>query len=289
MNNLGILSLLLLFPSLWLLLKRSAPRDSPAQILAYAVRSLGQRPVRVYFLSLLSVLAVDVALTALDAHFTAIVGHDYAAEILRLEGRTVAFVQAWSSPPAVRLFFVWVYVVVYPLLFLQLILVLHRQGETTALLRFARAFVLNYVLALPFYLFFPVTEVGHIEGSGATPILDAWFPEFMKAGRNFSGIDNCFPSLHTSLSVTAAVVALASSNRALRWTTGIFAGLIALSTMVLGIHWVADVAAGVPFGALCAWLGTKVGRNVQGLDHVRRVGDALPRDVEGRPVDHRDA
>ena len=156
------------------------------------------------------------------------------------------------------------------------------------LLRFARAFVLNYLVALPLYLFFPVTEVGHFPGSGAVPILDAWFPDFMKSGRSFSGIDNCFPSLHTSLSVTAAVVAHASPNRALWRTTAAFAGLILLSTMVLGIHWAVDVFAGIPFGFLCVWLAEKIGRHAQGLGHVRRVGHASAGDVEGGAVDHGD-
>lgn len=228
------------------------------QIFGSGLHALAERKKRRYFLSLLGVLLADVGLTAIDPYFTRWVGHDFARDLLELEGSFVARIQSATAFFPVQAFFVWIYVLVYPLLMLHLLLVLHHEQSHLALRRFWWAFVLNYTLALPFYFFFPVTEVGWVEGSGAVPILETYFPSFMAQGRQFSGIDNCFPSLHTSLSVTAALVAQGGKNRRLATVCWLAASGIVLSTLVLGIHWGMDLIAGIGHAWLCVWLAKRL-------------------------------
>lgn len=261
MDNLSRFSLILFLPTLWILLRLSAPGESPLAILSYSLRSLRERKALLYFASLLSVLAIDVVLTAYDSAFTKWIGHDFSKEIFAIEGRFVASVQELFAANALRLTFVWIYVLIYPLLLLSVLLLLHYREDSFALAHFWWAFVLNYALALPFYLFFPVTEVGWIADSGAVAVLEETFSDFSQFGRQFSGIDNCFPSLHTSLAVTAAGIAFQARSRAFRIVTATAAGAILLSTLVLGIHWGLDLIAGLAHAALCLWLGKRLARS----------------------------
>ena len=76
------------------------------------------------------------------------------------------------------------------------------------------ALLLNYFVAVPFYLFVPVNEVWFVHPQVKFLILDV-FPSFEREYRALSGLNNCFPSLHTSISVTLALIASKSGIR--RW------------------------------------------------------------------------
>ena len=122
------------------------------------------------------------------------------------------------------------------------------------------AYLANYALGLPFYLVFPVREAAWSGLSDAQPLFEALYAGASFETRLGSALDNCFPSLHVSLTFSAWAVALASGDRALRLTTGAFALLTAYAVVALGIHWALDAAVGIPFGLLCAWIGLRLGR-----------------------------
>jgi membrane-associated phospholipid phosphatase len=123
---------------------------------------------------------------------------------------------------------------------------------------FCTAILLNYLFALPFYLFIPVNEVWFVHPQVKFLMLDV-FPTFEQDYRSLSGINNCFPSLHTSISVTIALVASRSGIR--RWAifTWINAVIIVFSIFYLGIHWFTDMFAGVTLAIVAAIIGLKVG------------------------------
>jgi membrane-associated phospholipid phosphatase len=123
---------------------------------------------------------------------------------------------------------------------------------------FCIAILLNYFLAVPFYLFVPVNEVWFVHPQVKFLMVDV-FPTFEQDYRSLSGINNCFPSLHTSISVTIALVASRSGIR--RWAifTWINALIIVFSIFYLGIHWFTDMFAGVALAIFAAIVGLKVG------------------------------
>jgi membrane-associated phospholipid phosphatase len=123
---------------------------------------------------------------------------------------------------------------------------------------FCIAILMNYFLAVPFYLFVPVNEVWFVH-SQVRFLLPDVFPTFEQEYRSLSGLNNCFPSLHTSISVTLALLAAKSGIR--RWAifAWINAVVIIFSIFYLGIHWFTDMAAGVVLALLSVFVGLKVG------------------------------
>lgn len=123
---------------------------------------------------------------------------------------------------------------------------------------FCVALLLNYFIAVPFFLFVPVNEVWFVHPQVKFLMLDA-FPSFETSYRHLSGLNNCFPSLHTSISVTMALVASRSGIK--RWIafTWIHAVVIIFSIFYLGIHWFTDMAAGVMLAIIASVIGLRVG------------------------------
>lgn len=75
----------------------------------------------------------------------------------------------------------------------------------------------------------------------------------------------CFPSFHTILAVLTATTLW--SVPYLRWPSAVLAGLIVLSTVTTGWHYLADVVGGlliapasVAVARGCLWLGPRIGR-----------------------------
>jgi membrane-associated phospholipid phosphatase len=114
---------------------------------------------------------------------------------------------------------------------------------------FALAVAVDYAISLPFFLFFPVPERWAYPESGAILLSDLWAPELIEIFRPISGLDNCFPSFHVSLTVVMVALAFLYHLR-YRWSALWIGILITLSTSVLGIHWLTDIVAGLATGIL---------------------------------------
>jgi serine/threonine protein kinase len=114
---------------------------------------------------------------------------------------------------------------------------------------FALAVTADYAISLPFFLFFPVPERWAYPESGAILLSDLWAPELIEFFRPISGLDNCFPSFHVSLTVVMVALAFLYRLR-YRWSAFWLGLLIILSTSILGIHWLTDIVAGLATGIL---------------------------------------
>jgi membrane-associated phospholipid phosphatase len=114
---------------------------------------------------------------------------------------------------------------------------------------FAIAVTVDYAISLPFFVFFPVPERWAYPDSGAILLSDLWAPELIEFFRPISGLDNCFPSFHVSLTVVMVALAFLYRLR-YRWSALWIGLLITLSTSVLGIHWLTDIVAGLATGLL---------------------------------------
>ena len=65
--------------------------------------------------------------------------------------------------------------------------------------------------------------------------------------RPFSGLDNCFPSFHTSLTVIVVAACFLYGVR-MRTSVLCIGATIVLATFALGIHWIPDIVAGIGVG-----------------------------------------
>lgn len=121
------------------------------------------------------------------------------------------------------------------------------------------AMVIDYLISLPFFLFFPVMERWTNAESGAMLLSDRWSSRLIEYVRPISGLDNCFPSSHTSITV---LVVLTCFVFEVRFRTPVLALGIAviISTFVLGIHWLPDVIAGAAVGGLSVALALRLER-----------------------------
>ncbi len=178
-----------------------------------------------------------------------------------------------ANPVAVHGFSL-AYFALFPLLALGVGWALARR-EDDSYRKLVYAACLAYGISLPFYLFFPVPERWFYPDSGAILLSDLWTTRLIEAFRPMSGIDNCFPSFHTSL---VTILALSAYHAGLRHRLAVaLLGLVViLSTFALGIHWLPDIAAGIAAGVLAFSLACRLANRGPGGS-----SDLLPRPALG--------
>lgn len=67
-----------------------------------------------------------------------------------------------------------------------------------------------------------------------------------------------FPSGHSARAFLIAVIALGLGPTGLAVVLCIWAPLVALARVAMGVHYVSDIVAGAVFGALVAWIGLQM-------------------------------
>ena len=224
-----------------------------------AGRLLFRAEYRRLFVWVVALPIVDIVETSFDDRLTAMLGYQMTGWIHRLEGDWASVVQRLEWPPATY-FFTFVYVIVLPAL-LAAPIVLAAAEERKRLFRgLSLGLVINYIAGLPFYFFFPVKEMWAGNPDKVHLLMDRVSPLIMESYRANSALDNCFPSLHTSLALTVPLVLGRRWGPAMAGTTWTAAILVAFSTLYLGIHWASDVTA----GALLAVIAAAIARALAG-------------------------
>lgn len=206
----------------------------------------------------LLVFVVDLVQTKSDANLTAALRLDFTPIIHQLEGSLPAAVQSLAWPPLTVLLAI-AYLILFPGLLFGSAHVFDRAGDERNALMVGLVYAINYLVCLPFYVLFPVLEPWSFPGSGVLPLSDLHVhPWLMDLVRPMSGIDNCFPSYHTSLTVSLVILARDAGPkpfaRAATWS----GALVIASTVYLGFHWVLDVVFGVIAGVVCHGLARRV-------------------------------
>jgi membrane-associated phospholipid phosphatase len=256
----------------------SVPRANPFTVALRPIRRIFTRKrYAAYVAAGALVVATNALLTPLDGPFTAAVrgwlGSDFTPFIHAAEGNVVALFQTWT-PIALTWFLGWAYVIVFPVMAPCAMAVFDFMGQHRRNLALLAALVANYLIVLPFYMFFPVVESHHYRPPGGEPLvrllLNDLDPAIIKVLRPMSGLDNCFPSFHTSLAVTVALFAWRSRRRAFRVVMTVLAACVVISTLYIGVHWVSDVLAGIVVGVVACrvgeWFANKVSLGTANAD-----------------------
>ncbi|WP_270164592.1 phosphatase PAP2 family protein [Paenibacillus sp. SYP-B4298] len=183
--------------------------------------------------------------------------YDFTPLVQSIEQGFVAGVQSLFEHPVLTVVLGFMYIVVFQALLLTSLGIYSFQGNDRMFYATCYAIMINYLVAIPFYLFVPVSEVWSFDPSVRFIMLDI-FPSFESSYRELSGLDNCFPSLHTSISVTLAMLALRSGNKRWAWFVSISAGAIIFAIFYLGIHWLTDMLAGTALGLFASAAGIRL-------------------------------
>ncbi len=225
---------------LWMLVRAPSPPAIAWRGLARIVR---EREYRTPFLIVLGCLGLDMLQCTFDDRVTTWLAYDKTDLIHALEGDAASVLQKLAWPPAI-----WVlaffYVVMFPVVTSAPLLFLAATRRLAAYRALLAGVVVNYAACLPFYFFFPVKEMWAGNPGKVDLLLDRLSPAIMEAYRATSALDNCFPSFHTSLAVTSAIIAWRTCPRPFAWAIAASSTLIVVSTLYLGIHWATDVVAG---------------------------------------------
>jgi membrane-associated phospholipid phosphatase len=182
---------------------------------------------------------------------------DFTNSIFKIEGNFVAAIQHFFLNDRLTYASSFFYVVVFPAVMIASIGIYTYQKNYKLFYAICYAIMINYMVAIPFYLFFPVNEVWAFHPNVSLLIQDV-FPTFELEYRPLSGLDNCFPSLHTSISVSMAVIAVKSRNLFWKLFVPCSSTFIIFSIFYLGIHWLTDMVGGVVLGVAAARLALRI-------------------------------
>lgn len=182
-----------------------------------------------------------IEVNLIDPHVTEWIGHDFANEIKGIEGDTVYwFSQNWI--PALVYFFVIMYIAVYPftLWFAPMYFLLLDKKKSMKTLVYG--LLLIYIIALPFYLFMPITNVyTHYNVRSA---LETVIPSVESFFYSTTTQNNCLPSLHTAMTILVAYSVSLTGNKKLTYFAYFTMIAVIISVIYLSIHWITDAIAG---------------------------------------------
>ncbi|MVO99649.1 phosphatase PAP2 family protein [Paenibacillus lutrae] len=222
---------------------------------AFVQEIFTRRKYLLHFVAVMAILFFNKIELWVESHmkYTA----DFTPKVYALEGNFVAAFQQFFQNDILTMVTSMFYVVIFPCLMIASILIYTYQKKHRLFYALCYTVMINYIVAIPFYLFFPVLEVWAFHPKVDLLITQA-FPAFESEYRPLSGLDNCFPSLHTSISVSMAILAAHSGNRFWKWFSILSCSIIIFAIFYLGIHWVTDMFGGVILGTFAARVGIRI-------------------------------
>jgi membrane-associated phospholipid phosphatase len=114
----------------------------------------------------------------------------------------------------------------------------------------AYGLIIIYAVALPFYLFLPITNVYTFYNANSA--LETVFPSVENFFYSTTTNNNSLPSLHTAMTILVAYCISLTGNKKLK-IFGYFVMItVIISVIYLSIHWLTDVITGmiVALGAI---------------------------------------
>ncbi|MFW6004013.1 MAG: phosphatase PAP2 family protein [Halodesulfurarchaeum sp.] len=180
-----------------------------------------------------------------------LIGWNITGAIYEIEGGFVGWLQ-FIIPEIMTPLFGAIYMVGYVFLLVfpviaYLVLRDHRFLRETAF-----AYSINHVLGLVLYVTIIAYGPRNIIPDLVEPLLYITWPESQIVTSEVNTNTNVFPSLHTSMSVTVALLAYRTRDIYPVWfpIASVLAVGVVISTMYLGIHWGIDVLAGTALAVI---------------------------------------
>lgn len=197
-----------------------------------------------------------------------ILGIRITGHLQRLDGRllwplfpdntpqVVVWLQSMATPELTA-YFAFVYVYGYVFLLVFPFVAYFALPEPEPLRRTIVAYASNYVLGVLCYVIFIAYGPRNLIADYAEGLLYTQYAHYQFVTMAVNDQTNVFPSLHTSMAVTAALLAWTTRKRYPRWLpiAAVLAVSVVISTVYLGIHWAMDAI----FGIVLAWISVRIG------------------------------
>ena len=193
-------------------------------------------------------------------HLNLLVNYDCTAYIEQIEGGLVSGFQSMATPTLTYLM-TFVYIVFFSSIVIFTFIVLAYTEQTSELKRFSLVFILNYLIAFPFYLLFPVTVTGYALPT-VQPLMYELHPAIYSAITMVDPLDNCFPSLHVALVFSTFLIIYGTNLRRYRVFLIFAFPTVVFATLYLGIHWVTDIIAGMALSVFTFHIADRYGEQI---------------------------
>jgi membrane-associated phospholipid phosphatase len=187
----------------------------------------------------------------------------------------VVWLQSMATPELTA-YFSFVYVFGYVLLLVFPFIAYFALPDPRPLRRTIVAYGANYVIGVFCYVLFIAYGPRNVIVEQVEGLLFTQYTQYQFITEVVNDETNVFPSLHTSMAVTAALLSWTTRREYPAWVpiSAVLAVSVMVSTMYLGIHWATDVI----FGTLLAWLSVTLGVRLEDtpptIDGVRgRISD----------------
>jgi membrane-associated phospholipid phosphatase len=155
------------------------------------------------------------------------------------------FLRKWLDHPWLTKGFTWVYGFGFAFSMWAAVIRSFAARDWRKMLRYALAtYVLQTPLIIPFYNSVELHEVWWVMGR-PDPLNR---PSFLSPDQVLMQVQNCFPSMHTSIAFAVMLLALREKGWIFRWGMTAYTSAVIFSTLYLQIHWTIDVLAGLLFG-----------------------------------------
>jgi len=218
------------------------------------VQLLKDKKKLLHFLGLFLILYFNKIEQKISEQFSV---SDYTSIIHDWEGNIVYYIQKLFLNGSLTYVLTFFYIIVFPTLMVSSIVVYLNRNDLRSFYSLVYALMLTYGIAIPFFMFFPVYEVWYFDPNVHFLIPDI-YPRFEIEYRPMSGLNNNLPSLHTAISVSMALIALHSRDRNFGKLVFICSSIIVFSTIYLGIHWLADLSAGIILAVIASQTGLRI-------------------------------
>jgi membrane-associated phospholipid phosphatase len=195
--------------------------------------------------------------------------------------QVVVWLQSMATPE-LTLYFSLVYVYGYVFLLVFPLLAYFALPEPEPLRRTMVAYGANYLIGVTCYVIFIAYGPRNLIAESAEGLLYTNYSQYQFLTTEVNDQTNVFPSLHSSLAVTAALLAWTTREEYPFWVpvSAVLAVSVVVATMYLGIHWATDAL----FGVVLAWISVRLGRGMEDTPPefprlrtgVRALLDAIP-------------
>lgn len=174
--------------------------------------------------------------------------------------QVVVWLQSMATP-ALTAYFSSVYVYGYVFLLSFPVVAYISLSHPEPFRRTLIAYGTNYLIGVVCYLVFIAYGPRNLLVEQVEGLLFTQHTQYQFVTAAVNNETNVFPSLHTSMAVTAALLAWSTRDEYPLWVpiATLLAVSVTISTMYLGIHWATDVIFGIGLG----WLSVVIGHRFE--------------------------